>query len=61
MPIYEYKCDNGHVFDVIQRMIPGSPHEALLVPVTDLTPLKAGETAEQRDRSRAALLPRRAG
>ena len=20
MPIYEYKCDNGHVFDVIQRM-----------------------------------------
>ena len=19
MPIYEYKCDNGHVFDVIQR------------------------------------------
>ena len=20
MPIYEYKCGNGHVFDVIQRM-----------------------------------------
>ena len=20
MPVYEYKCDNGHVFDVIQRM-----------------------------------------
>ena len=20
MPIYEYKCDNGHVFDVVQRM-----------------------------------------
>jgi putative FmdB family regulatory protein len=20
MPIYEYRCDNGHVFDVIQRM-----------------------------------------
>ncbi len=20
MPIYEYKCENGHVFDVIQRM-----------------------------------------
>jgi putative FmdB family regulatory protein len=20
MPIYEYKCDNGHIFDVIQRM-----------------------------------------
>jgi putative FmdB family regulatory protein len=20
MPIYEYKCDNGHVFDVTQRM-----------------------------------------
>jgi putative FmdB family regulatory protein len=20
MPIYEYKCDSGHVFDVIQRM-----------------------------------------
>jgi putative FmdB family regulatory protein len=21
MPIYEYKCDNGHVFDVIQRIV----------------------------------------
>ena len=20
MPIYEYKCDNGHVFDVLQKM-----------------------------------------
>ena len=20
MPIYEYKCDNGHVFEVIQKM-----------------------------------------
>lgn len=20
MPIYEYKCDNGHIFDVIQRI-----------------------------------------
>ena len=20
MPIYEYKCDNGHLFDVMQRM-----------------------------------------
>ena len=20
MPIYEYRCDNGHVFDVIQKM-----------------------------------------
>jgi putative FmdB family regulatory protein len=20
VPVYEYKCDNGHVFDVIQRM-----------------------------------------
>ena len=20
MPVYEYKCDNGHVFDVVQRM-----------------------------------------
>lgn len=20
MPIYEYKCENGHVFDVMQRM-----------------------------------------
>ena len=21
MPIYEYKCDNGHVFDVMQKMV----------------------------------------
>jgi putative FmdB family regulatory protein len=21
VPIYEYKCENGHVFDVIQRMV----------------------------------------
>ena len=21
MPIYEYKCENGHVFDVIQKMV----------------------------------------
>jgi putative FmdB family regulatory protein len=21
VPIYEYKCDNGHVFDVMQRMV----------------------------------------
>jgi putative FmdB family regulatory protein len=21
VPIYEYKCDNGHVFDVMQKMI----------------------------------------
>ena len=21
MPIYEYKCENGHVFDVMQRMV----------------------------------------
>jgi putative FmdB family regulatory protein len=21
VPIYEYKCDNGHVFDVIQKMV----------------------------------------
>ncbi|MGI8648995.1 MAG: FmdB family zinc ribbon protein, partial [Rubrobacter sp.] len=20
MPIYEYKCENGHVFDIMQRM-----------------------------------------
>ena len=20
MPIYEYKCENGHVFDVLQKM-----------------------------------------
>jgi len=27
MPIYEYKCDNGHVFDVIQRMTDESLRE----------------------------------
>jgi putative FmdB family regulatory protein len=27
MPIYEYKCDNGHVFDVIQRMTDEPLHE----------------------------------
>jgi putative FmdB family regulatory protein len=21
VPIYEYKCDNGHFFDVVQRMV----------------------------------------
>ena len=21
MPIYEYKCENGHIFDVIQKMV----------------------------------------
>jgi putative FmdB family regulatory protein len=21
VPIYEYKCDNGHVFDVLQKMV----------------------------------------
>jgi putative FmdB family regulatory protein len=21
MPIYEYKCENGHVFDVLQKMV----------------------------------------
>ncbi len=42
MPIYEYKCDNGHVFDVIQKMIDepltecqecGAPAERVLHPV----------------------------
>jgi putative FmdB family regulatory protein len=42
MPIYEYKCDNGHVFDVIQRMSDealtecqecGAPAERVLHPV----------------------------
>lgn len=42
MPIYEYKCDNGHVFDVIQRMRDealsecqecGAPAERVLHPV----------------------------
>jgi putative FmdB family regulatory protein len=42
MPIYEYKCANGHVFDVIQRMTDeplaecqecGAPAERVLHPV----------------------------
>jgi putative FmdB family regulatory protein len=42
MPIYEYKCDNGHVFDVIQKMsdeaLPecqecGAPAKRVLHPV----------------------------
>src|ERR1051326_4855013 len=42
MPIYEYKCENGHVFDVIQRMSDdpltecqesGAPAECVLHPV----------------------------
>jgi putative FmdB family regulatory protein len=42
MPIYEYKCENGHVFDVIQRMTDealtecqecGAPAERVLHPV----------------------------
>jgi putative FmdB family regulatory protein len=42
VPIYEYKCENGHVFDVIQRMSDeplaacqecGSPAERVLHPV----------------------------
>ncbi len=42
MPIYEYKCENGHVFDVIQRMSEeplrecqecGAPAERVLHPV----------------------------
>ncbi|HMJ73439.1 MAG TPA: FmdB family zinc ribbon protein [Solirubrobacterales bacterium] len=42
MPIYEYKCTNGHVFDVIQRMRDealtecqecGAPAERVLHPV----------------------------
>jgi putative FmdB family regulatory protein len=42
MPIYEYKCANGHVFDVIQKMTEdpltecqecGSPAERVLHPV----------------------------
>lgn len=42
MPIYEYKCTNGHVFDVIQRMSDdaltecqecGAPAERVLHPV----------------------------
>lgn len=27
MPIYEYKCDNGHVFEVIQKMADEPLHE----------------------------------
>jgi putative FmdB family regulatory protein len=27
MPIYEYKCDNGHVFEAIQRMTDEPLHE----------------------------------
>lgn len=42
MPIYEYKCANGHVFDVIQRIADealsdcqecGAPAERVLHPV----------------------------
>ena len=42
MPIYEYKCTNGHVFDVIQRITDealtecqecGAPAERVLHPV----------------------------
>jgi putative FmdB family regulatory protein len=42
MPIYEYKCNNGHVFDVIQKMADepltecqecGAPAERVLHPV----------------------------
>ena len=42
MPIYEYKCANGHLFDVIQRMSDealtecqecGAPAERVLHPV----------------------------
>ena len=42
MPIYEYKCGNGHVFDVIQKMSDeplsecqecGAPAERVLHPV----------------------------
>jgi putative FmdB family regulatory protein len=29
MPIYEYKCENGHVFDVIQKMTDEPLHECL--------------------------------
>ncbi|HEY5941469.1 MAG TPA: FmdB family zinc ribbon protein [Solirubrobacterales bacterium] len=27
MPIYEYKCDNGHVFEAIQKMTDEPLHE----------------------------------
>ncbi|HET6998342.1 MAG TPA: FmdB family zinc ribbon protein [Solirubrobacterales bacterium] len=42
MPIYEYKCENGHVFDVIQKMADealtecqecGAPAQRVLHPV----------------------------
>lgn len=42
MPIYEYKCENGHVFDVIQKMSDealtecqecGAPAQRVLHPV----------------------------
>jgi putative FmdB family regulatory protein len=42
MPIYEYRCDNGHLFDVMQRMsddpltsceVCGAPVEKVLHPV----------------------------
>jgi putative FmdB family regulatory protein len=42
MPIYEYKCANGHVFDVIQKIVDeplsecqecGAPAERVLHPV----------------------------
>jgi putative FmdB family regulatory protein len=42
VPIYEYKCENGHVFDVIQKMSEepldrcqecGAPAERVLHPV----------------------------
>jgi putative FmdB family regulatory protein len=42
MPIYEYKCDNGHVFDVIQKISDeplsecqecGAPAQRVLHPV----------------------------
>jgi putative FmdB family regulatory protein len=42
MPIYEYRCENGHVFDVIQKMADeplsecqecGAPAERVLHPV----------------------------
>jgi putative FmdB family regulatory protein len=42
MPIYEYKCENGHIFDVMQRMsddpltecrVCGAPVRKVLRPV----------------------------
>ncbi|HET7509501.1 MAG TPA: FmdB family zinc ribbon protein [Solirubrobacterales bacterium] len=27
MPIYEYKCENGHVFEVLQKMVDEPLHE----------------------------------